>query len=279
MKKTESVPTASLAHAAAAAPVSAGEVRVLSVKEQAEGDKRYWERIEYFDKQEVASNRHALMNSWELGQMVEDLVKNNKKYGGKTVETFALDLKKLELKAQGRSEEAIKAAKVNADVLRIHHRYFQRYPEREAVEEHVKQRIPWGVMHLLISVGDSRKREGILQKYLTYRDHEDKEKAITRDKLEKMVHSVNKTAREEAKETGAKVETRGGANLTSAVRTTTLMGDDFSQKLEEFKAAIKEFSLQTEDKRDPKLVLRVKEAHKLLIALRTKLEEALKLFG
>lgn len=265
--------------APAAPATKAEDITVLTAKEQAEGDKRYWEKLEYFDKQEVAANRHVLMNSWELGQMVEELISNRKKYGGKTVENLAIDLKRLELKAQGRTEADIKAAEASADVLRIHHRYFLRYPERDAVDEHVKQRIPWWAIHLLISVGDSRKRDQLMQKYLTFRGHADPEKRITREVLEKMVKSVNQSAREEAKGTGATVERRGGSNLTSTMRTTTALGDDFAQKLEEFRTAIKEFRGQSEDQYDPKLVLRVKEAHKMLILLRDKLDAALKMFG
>lgn len=255
------------------------EEHALTSKEQAEGHKRYQERLVYFDKQGVNCNRQVLMTSWETGQMVDELLKNARKYGNRTVEHFATDLKRLELRALGKSEDEINAAKSSADVLRIHHRYYQRYPDRASVEEHVNLRLSWGAVHLLIGVGDARKRELILKKYLDYRDHPDAEVAITRKKLAAMVKSATKITREDAKIAGVEVSHRGGATLTSTVRTTSAMSDDFAQKLEEFRLAIKEFSAQTEDKRDPKLVLRVKEAHKMLVALRQKLDDALKLFG
>jgi hypothetical protein len=252
------------------------EVRVLSAKEKTDGEKRYTEKVSYFDTQEVSAFRHVLVTTWEKGQFVDELLNDGKKYGNATVERFATDLRRRELLAQGKTEKEVKELKVSGDSLHACHRYFLRNTPEE-VEKQVKLRLPWRAAHILLSVDDKRKRDEFLKTYLDNRDHPDAAKKMTSDDLAEVVKKYNAGERASAARTGKQIDKRGGPSWQRSVRSTAAMSEDFLQKLEEFRLVIQEYSKVDDSDTDPSLEDKIQEACKTLKGVQEKLAAAIKL--
>lgn len=180
----------------------------VSMEETTRG---YFERIVLFRAIEDKSFETILTYYWDRGEFVDTLIKDNKKYGGRTVENLAHDL--------GASAESI-----------YKWRQFATTYTREQLGGLILKRIPWRTVLVLLGAPSNKERrkleDGLIKGEL---EHDD---------VVKVVKKMNKEEREKAKaDPKSTVDRRGGPTVTSICKGVTKLSAAMDDAISEFLSA------------------------------------------
>lgn len=231
------------------ATTTAPAVGALSPQEQAEADERWNARVAMIKEKGVEAQFKTLAFHWERGEFYNELVKDGRKYGNRTVEAFA------------------EAFKTSVATVYAEHKFYTLYTTAK-MRELVEKDTAWGTLYYSLSVEDEKKRTDLIEQVNTGK--------ITRKELEVKVKKLNQSTTAKKKAKGEKVDNRkGGLNLGQIFRSTVGMSNDYEAKLEEFISAGKEYSKLDEGKKKSELTGHVREAHKAFKKIHARLTKLL----
>jgi predicted lactoylglutathione lyase len=196
-----------------------------------EETREYFERVVMFRAIEDKSFESLLTFYWDRGAFVDTLVKESKKYGGRTVENLAHDL--------GASAESV-----------YKWRQFATTYTQEQLKGLILRRVPWRTVLVLLGAPSDRERRkleaGLAKGEL---EHDDVVKEVKR---------LNKEEREAAKDDPkSKVDRRGGSSVGSICKGVVKLTGAMDEALSEFLSACgASADLEKEDQEKAKAAFR-----------------------
>lgn len=176
-----------------------------------EGVRGYFEKVVLFKTIEESNYEAILTMYWERGEFVEQLLKETKKYGGRTVENLAHDL--------ASSAESV-----------YKWRQFYLTYSKDRLSHLVAIRAPWRTVLVLLGAPSDTERRRL-------------ETAIAQGKMEhedvvKEVKALNKAERESDKGgSDSKADRRGGSTITSICKGVLKLTGSMDGSLSEFLSA------------------------------------------
>lgn len=221
----------------------------LAPEEQLQADERWNARVVQIKERDAEARFKTLAFHWERGEFLNDLMKDGRKYGHRTVDNFVKDF--------------------NVDKATV---YMELKFYTEYTTEHMRKLVAdntvWGTIYYTLSVEDREQRAKLIEMVNT--------KKITRKELEQKVKKLNQVKRSKKVVKGKPADSHSGVtNLGQVFRSTVGMGNDFMAKIEEWVPAAKEFAKLEDGKRKSELTGHVREAHKAFKKIHDKLAKIL----
>lgn len=229
-------------------------IKVLSPVEQAEGDKRYKDRIEELRSEEKNITKSVLYHHWRKGQFANEIKMNPEKYGNHTIADLRDDFH------------------VGEQTLHSWHLFYIKYDSEKKVEELAARGANWRDVHGLLSLEDEKTREELLQKRVKNElDSEDLLEQVK--KINAKNREANKAKRKAAKKKTPteKAQAKAAERVLSTVRQTNGILLTMASTMDDFKEAYDEFYTLEESKLKSDIQAALQDSFKNVAILHKKL--------
>lgn len=222
-------------------------INAITPTEQKEGDSRWEIRVRELRQMESEAHYKSLRWRWERGQFLNELMKDPRRYGNRTAESFA------------------ETFDIDKSLAYRELQFYTQYNE-DGMQQLVARKISWRDVFYLIGVEDMNKREKLIEARVTGK--------LKSKELEVAVKKINQAKRQKKEAKGEKVDKRSGAvNLGQIFRSTVAIGNDYDAKLAEFTAALKDYAKLEDGKKKTELEGHIREAMRGFKAIAKRLEK------
>lgn len=228
----------------AAAPVAA-----IIVSAEAEAAAELWAKaILQFKTKDKQLITDILVAHWKKGEFLNDLQKNAKKYGGRTISTFA------------------EALKISEEAAWSYARFFTVF-SKEDLDKAIGLGCSWNVISNVLSIQDPIMRWKMIER-VTKRE-------ITVDQMKEEVKAINNAVKAICKAEGKKT-TRGGAGIATVFKSTASVCVALCKKSDELLTVIDDYNKVDDENRKKDLKEKLDEARKALESTHEQIEAVLR---
>jgi ssDNA-specific exonuclease RecJ len=229
-------------------------IKVLSPAEQAEGDKRFNERVDALIAEEKNLTKSVLYHHWRKGQFANEIKTTPEKYGNHTI----ADLRD--------------AFKTGESTLHSWHLFYIKYDSEKKVEELADRGANWRDVRGVLTLEDEKTRDELLQKRITnVLDSEDLLEQVK--KINAKNREANKAKKKTAKKKTAseKAQAKAAERVLNTVRQANGILLTMASTMDDFKEAYDEFYLLEEGKTKSDIQAALQDSFKNVSILHKKL--------
>lgn len=201
---------------------------ILAEREKGNDSQRmYFQQIVHLKKAEDNMFRSILYVHWEKGRFVDEVSKDCRKWGQKTIHNIAKHLG------------------VSVTQAYVWHQMYKRTPQK-ILDAQVKAKLTWSDSTQLMKIKDEADYKRL--------EKARREKKLSYKELVKEVKKVTRAYRDKAKASGKKVDGRGSGkrkvNLDRLFKSVETMAVKFDERLADFSEGYKAFSKLSREEQD-----------------------------